>query len=52
MLRRGRSHLGGERVWCRINWRSNWLVEEDVDLEALGRKLGALAAYETLADDD
>ena len=33
-----------------LDWRRNFVVEHDVDPESLGRELGVLAEYESLAD--
>jgi hypothetical protein len=38
--------------YYRIDFNRNFMIETDVDLEALGRKLGALAAWEELKEDE
>jgi hypothetical protein len=44
-VKAGRGDLGD---FYRIDTRINGIVETDVDLEAFGRKLGVLAAWEAL----
>jgi hypothetical protein len=44
VLKAGRGRLAGQ--YYIINFNRNWLVHEDVDLEALGRELGALEPWE------
>ncbi len=44
-VKAGRGDLG---AFYRIDTRLNGVVETDVDLEAFGRKLGVLAAWEAL----
>jgi hypothetical protein len=38
--------------YYRIDISRNFLVETDVDIEALGRKLGVLKSWEEVADQD
>jgi hypothetical protein len=48
-LKGARGANAGE--YRRVDTDRNFLIEEDVDLEALGRELGVLAAYERLEED-
>lgn len=38
--------------YYRVDTEINGLLEDDVDLEDLGRELGVLAPYEQLAEED
>ncbi|HKB36319.1 MAG TPA: hypothetical protein VKD72_07695 [Gemmataceae bacterium] len=53
-LKKCRSRRWEDRLgeWYRINVASNFIVQTHVDLEALGRELGVLEAWERLAQEE
>jgi hypothetical protein len=52
-LRKLRSRfVGDDGEWVIIESSRNLILHHDIDLETLGRELGALRPYERLAEDE
>ena len=52
MLKTGRGRARGSvGEYYVVNFNRNWITRQHVDLEALGRELGCLMAWEELRDE-